>query len=161
MILICFALFSLGQIQCQTKIDSLQKYLLNSQKGDKYSFDERISYALKAKQIALVNNLDSLIIKTNLQLSSLYRYEQKWVLFKKINDETLDLATKTKDSSTMAFVTFNIGDYFDNYKQNDSAYYYYHKTEKLYKALKDDYNTAYAIYSIAVIQKDEKDFIGS
>ncbi|MCF8273725.1 MAG: sensor histidine kinase [Flavobacteriaceae bacterium] len=147
--------------QSKPETDSLQAYLSKSQNKDKYSNDDRLTYALKAKQIVLTEGIDSLIINVNLNLSSIYKEKKQYILFKKVNEEALKIASKTKDSSTIAFINYNIGDYYNFYRQTDSAYYYYHKVEKLYSALKDYYNTADILFNIAVLQKNEKDFIGS
>jgi two-component system, NarL family, sensor kinase len=160
LIFYCFS-FLLIQAQSKSEIDSLQSYFLKSSDREKYSYENRLTYSLKAKQLALTEGIDSLIIKANLQLSSIYKEKRQYILFKKINEETLKIATKEKDSLVMAFINYNLGDYYKFYRQTDSAYYYYHKVEKLYISLKDNYNTADILFNIAVLQKNEKDFIGS
>jgi len=160
-LLICSLFFLRIQAQSKFELDSLQIYLLNSKDKEKYNYNVRLNYALKAKQIALTEGVDSLIIETNLQLSSIYKEKKEYILYKKINEEALKLASKIKDSSTIAFINYNIGDYYKFFRQTDSAYYYYHKVEKLYRALNDYYNTADILFNIAVLQKNEKDFIGS
>ncbi|MFH4963405.1 tetratricopeptide repeat protein [Gaetbulibacter sp. M235] len=160
-LLICSLAFLSVHAQSKLEADSLQTYLLKSKDGDKYSNEDRLTYILKAKQIVLSNRIDSLIIKVNLQLSSIYYENRQLILFKKINDENLKVASKIKDSSALAEINFNLGDYYKLFNKSDSAYYYYHKTEKLFKSLKDDYNTTMVLLNIAVLQKNEKDFIGS
>ncbi|MFK5891871.1 MAG: hypothetical protein QM504_01460 [Pseudomonadota bacterium] len=72
------------------------------------------------------------------------------------------LNSKIKDSSLIANAHYKIGErYRYAFSGGDSAYYHYHKAEKLFKSLNDDYKRALALYGIAVIQKDEKDFTGS
>ena len=160
-LIICSLTFLSVHAQSKLETDSLQTYLLKSSNKDKYSYNDRLNYALRAKQMSLIEGTDSLVIKTNLQLSSIYKEEKQFILFKKVNDEALKIASKLKDSSTIAFINYNIGDYYNFYRQTDSAYYYYHKVEKIYSALKDHYNTADILFNIAVLQKNEKDFIGS
>src|SRR5690606_12920518 len=43
----------------------------------------------------------------------------------------------------------------------DSAYYYNSKAEKLFRSLKDDFNTAVVLYDIALLQRSDKDYTGS
>jgi two-component system, NarL family, sensor kinase len=160
-ILVCNLFFLCIQAQSQPELESLQTYLDKSTKKESYSYDVRLTYALKAKQIAINKRLDSLIIKANLQLSLIYYEENQYILLKKINEENLKIASNVKDSSALATINFNLGDYYKFYRQTDSAYYYYHKAEKLHRALKNDYNTAIDLLNIAVLQKNEKDFIGS
>ena len=69
---------------------------------------------------------------------------------------------KTRDSILIAKANYNIAEiYRKTTPLTDSAYYYYNNAEKLYKKLNDKFNTAKVLYGIAVIQKNEKDFIGS
>ncbi len=159
--LVCNFYFLLSQAQSQFEIDSLTIYLEKSNNKEHYSYQDRLSYALKAKKLVRTLNIDSLILKANFQLSTLYEERNQFGLFKLINEENLKIATKVNDSSALASINFNLGDYFNTYRQTDSTYYYYHKAEKFHKALKDDLNTAIDLLNIAVLQKNEKDFIGS
>lgn len=72
------------------------------------------------------------------------------------------LNLKTKDSSSVADAHYLIADVFrKSTTYADSAYYYYHSAEKIYRSLGSDFKLARTIYGIAVILKNEKDFIGS
>ncbi|MDD7886827.1 tetratricopeptide repeat protein [Flavivirga sp. 57AJ16] len=72
------------------------------------------------------------------------------------------LNSKIKDSSLVANAHYKIGElYRYSFSGGDSAYYHYYKAEKIFKSLNNDYKRALALYGIAVIQKDEKDFTGS
>ncbi len=69
---------------------------------------------------------------------------------------------KNEDSTGIARVNYNIAEiYRKTTPLTDSAYFYYNKAGKFYKKLNDKLNTARVMYGIAVIQKNEKDFIGS
>lgn len=83
--------------------------------------------------------------------------------FKKIDSlKRSVLNLKIKDSSSIADVHYLIGDTFrKSTAYADSAYYYYHSAEKIYTSLGSDFKLAKTIYGIAVILKNEKDFIGS
>ena len=83
-------------------------------------------------------------------------------LFKKTNTENLILSKKVKDSMSLGKANFNLGYYF-RYSEFiiDSAYYYYHKAEKVYRGLNDRFDIVSALLEIAAIQRDEKDFTGS
>ncbi|GAA3597091.1 tetratricopeptide repeat protein [Flavivirga amylovorans] len=79
-------------------------------------------------------------------------------------DSILDtyINSKIKDSLLIANAHYKIGElYRYSFSGGDSAYYHYYKAEKIFKNLNNDYKTALALYGIAVIQKDEKDFTGS
>ncbi|GAA4268380.1 tetratricopeptide repeat-containing sensor histidine kinase [Hyunsoonleella aestuarii] len=69
--------------------------------------------------------------------------------------------SKSKDSSLIAKAHYNIGELYRYNFLTDSAYFHYHRAEKIYKSLNERYRLAITLYGIAVIQKDEKDFTGS
>ena len=71
--------------------------------------------------------------------------------------------TKTLDSTSLGEAYYNVAEYYRKTTPpiTDSAFYYYHKAEKIFKRLNTKYELALTLYGIAVIQKNEKDFIGS
>ncbi len=70
--------------------------------------------------------------------------------------------SKRQDSTKLAEAHYNIAEYYRKTTPiTDSAFFYYHKAEKLFKQLNRKYELALTLYGIAVIQKNEKDFIGS
>ena len=72
------------------------------------------------------------------------------------------LNDKNRDSTTIAETNYIIAEFYRKATPlTDSAFYYYHKAEKIFKQLNTKYQLALTLYGIAVIQKNEKDFIGS
>lgn len=71
------------------------------------------------------------------------------------------LTSQVKDSILIASVHYNIGELYRYSFLGDSAYYHYHKAEKIYKSLEAKFQLAKTLYGIAVVQKEEKDFTGS
>jgi two-component system NarL family sensor kinase len=71
------------------------------------------------------------------------------------------LKSSIQDSLSIANASYQIGELYRYAFYADSAYIYYHKAEKLFRALGNKYQTAITLYGIAVIQKNEKDFTGS
>lgn len=70
--------------------------------------------------------------------------------------------SKRQDSTKLAEAHYYIAEYYRKTTPiTDSAFFYYHKAEKLFKQLNTKYELALTLYGIAVIQKNEKDFIGS
>lgn len=67
----------------------------------------------------------------------------------------------SQDSLLIANAHYKIGERYRYSFLGDSAYYHYHKAEKIYRKLKHNFKIAITLYGIAVIQKDEKDFTGS
>lgn len=69
---------------------------------------------------------------------------------------------KEQDSSLIADTHYLIADKFrKSTTYADSAYFYYQRAEKIYRNLGNNFKLARTIYGIAVILKNEKDFIGS
>lgn len=66
-----------------------------------------------------------------------------------------------KDSLVIANANFSIAEHFRYNFVGDSAYYYYQKSEKIYKNLGESFLASKALYGIAVIRCNEKDFTGS
>lgn len=71
------------------------------------------------------------------------------------------LNTKISDSTYLAKVHYTIGELYRYSDISDSAYYYYHKSEKFYKNSKYKFEYAKTLYGIAVVQANEKDYAGS
>ncbi|WP_308993197.1 sensor histidine kinase [Mariniflexile litorale] len=72
------------------------------------------------------------------------------------------ISAKEQDSSSIAEAHYIIAEYYRKATPlTDSAFYYYHKAEKIFKQLNTNYQLALTLYGVAVIQKNEKDFIGS
>ncbi len=144
----------------QRKIDSILLLRLES-KDRKRPLNERFMLAERARRLSVESGIDSTIIKSNRRISTVYYEMKNFNLFKKINHETLKLAKKTSDSASIAKANFNLGNYFYNTLENDSAYYYYYNAEKMYTNLNDLLNAGIVLQNMAVIQQNAKDFIGS
>ncbi|CAH8284918.1 histidine kinase [Mariniflexile fucanivorans] len=66
------------------------------------------------------------------------------------------------DSTSVANTHYKIAEFYRKSTPfTDSAFFHYHKAEKLFKLLNAKYELALTLYGISVIQKNEKDFIGS
>ncbi len=67
----------------------------------------------------------------------------------------------SKDSIAFANAHYNIGELYRYSVRPDSAYYHYHKAEKVYRNRGKNALLGRTLYGIAVIQKNEKDYTGS
>tara|TARA_R110001592_G_scaffold78715_5_gene235930 strand:- start:2035 stop:4017 length:1983 start_codon:yes stop_codon:yes gene_type:complete len=143
-------------------IDSITIYRQYSKDKNSYSNQLRLSFAQRARLLSINLQNDTIIINSNRRLSTVYWELSQTNAFKSINLENLKLSNRIGDSSSLAKANYNIG-LFYRYEEllSDSAYYYYHKAEKIYRQLKNKVETARTILEIAIIQKNEKDFIGS
>ncbi len=155
--------FSYSQTSNNSSIkDSIEAFIYKSKQSDLFSNNERLDFALKAKQLAKDSDFLSAEVQSNLSVSNIYWEMGLEKDFKKINRENLDLSNKINDTLSLANTHYNLGEFFRlKVRLSDSAYYHYHNAEKLFKKLDDNFNTAQTLLRIAVIQKNEKDFIGS
>lgn len=92
-----------------------------------------------------------------------YSFTQESYNLKKIDSlKHIVLNTVGQDSTLIAETNYTIAEYYRKATPYaDSAFYYYHRAEKIFKRLNTSYQLALTLYGIAVIQKNEKDFIGS
>ena len=92
-----------------------------------------------------------------------YSFCQRSKEFQKIDSlKQCILNLKSSDSSSIAEFHYVIGEYYRKTTPfADSAYFHYHNAEKIYRFIKAKYELAMTLYGIAVIQKNEKDYMGS
>lgn len=149
-------------ISNKTVYDSIELYRQFSKDNRNYSSERRLNFAERACILSKETQNDTTIINSNRRISTIYWELGYYELFRKTNFENLTISQKVKDSFSTGRANFNLGNFFRYKKSNiDSAYYYYHKAEKVYRGLKDKFEIANTLFEIAEIQKDEKDFTGS
>ena len=79
---------------------------------------------------------------------------------RKINKETIHLALKTGDSSSLAGAYWDLGDYLSDTRYKiDSGFYYYAQAQQLYESLGNTYYSARMFLRMAIQQTDSKDYI--
>ena len=81
--------------------------------------------------------------------------------YKETTNNILKIAERNKDTLSIAKAESYLGDYFFSLSKNDSAFYYYLKSEKKFNRKKDKSSLAEAILHKAYILLFEKDFVGS
>ncbi|WP_461598729.1 tetratricopeptide repeat-containing sensor histidine kinase [Winogradskyella sp.] len=141
--------------------DSL-KVLRNLSGDEGLGLKERLRYALLASDLAVKTNNDSIILRINRDLSYNYLITGEYDIFKDLSISNLELAKSLKDSSAIAYINKNLGWYYyqindDNttsYKYLIEAFDYFNRNGILNEK-------AEILYSIAVIQDLEKDYLGS
>ena len=146
----------------QTVLDSIQLYRQYSKDKQRFSEKARLSFAERARILSKETQIDSTIINSNRRISTIYWELGYFDLFKKINIENLNLSEKVRDSASLGKANYNLGVYFrEKTFTIDSAYYYFHKAEKIYRNLNERFEIIKTLLEIAAIQRDEKDFTGS
>ncbi|WP_303316665.1 tetratricopeptide repeat protein [Flavivirga abyssicola] len=149
-------------------MDSIQM-LRNLSKNSKLDIETRISYAKRASKLSYRTQVDSVILNSNDNLAIIYLKSEKY--YKQsiiLNHKSLRLATSLNDSLNLAYIYGHLGCIYHSLKvMNDSAYYYYNKSLRIYQKCKslnrnkDKLNQAVIYGSIAEIQRNEYDYIGS
>lgn len=153
-------LCSLSQNENTVVNDSIE-LLIDKAGNDAYTLPVRLQYAQRAKEMAGTAKNDTLYNKALRELAVNYLRQKEYNLFKAASKEFLNQSVKIKDSMSIAKANTYLGDFYRLASQSDSGYFYYYNAEKIYKELKDDLNTAKVLLRRAIIQKNEKDFIGS
>ncbi len=154
------ASFSFSQENELSELDSIS-YLIEKSDDKSISLIERLSFAQSAKRLSEKIANDTL--KNNaLRYIAVNQYSLKnYNLFKNAGKEYLEHSIKIKDSFGIAKAYVYLGQYYNDTSYSDSAYFYYYNAEKVYRAIKEDEELAKTLLKIAIIQKNEKDFIGS
>ena len=149
-----------AQDALQSSLDSIEYYILNSKSNQGNSNKRKLFFAYRAKTLSVKYQIDSLIIKSDMNLASVYLDNQDQSNFLKYSHNALKGAKAIKDTISIAHIYKNLGYHY--YDTNiDSSYYYNDKAEKLFEILSDDFNRAVVLHDIALLQKEEKDLTGS
>ncbi|WP_242133679.1 tetratricopeptide repeat-containing sensor histidine kinase [Aestuariivivens marinum] len=158
--LLCFITsLSLSQESLAPILDSIE-YYINSSSNSKLENHILLKHANRAKLLAENYQLDSLVVDASINLASIYRNKKDYNLFLLYSHKALSLASRIKDTGSLALLNKNLGYYYYD-KIPDSAYYYDDRAEKLYRHIDDKLNTAIVLLDIALLQKQEKDLTGS
>ena len=152
--------FIFSQNEIDKDIDTIVQ-MLEKTNDNSISNIEKLSYAENARLLSVEISNDTLTIQA-LRYIALNQYKLKnYNLFKKTSKEFLNLSLKIKDSLSIAKANVYLGQFYSKASQSDSAYFYYYNAEKIYKSIENDSELGKILLKIAVIQKNEKDFIGS
>lgn len=136
-------------------------------KSDEFSWNERISFAERLVSLGKETNNDSIILKSNRELSMVYLLSDYTLSgnsdsFLNINHENKKLANKLSDTFASAIAHQNLGYFYHHIEvRYDSAYYYYNQAVKEYDVLNNISSVADVFFAIADIQENEKDYVGS
>ncbi len=144
--------------QLQTK-DSINLLMENS-KDDTKTEASRILNAQQAVQKAVKVDIDSLYIKTLLNLALVHYQNNKLEKFKSVSLSVNKFSKKVKDTLGIAKSSSFLGFYYLTKDRSDSSYYYYNTSAKMFKTLRiEDMQLANVLNNMAIIQKNEKDYI--
>lgn len=157
-------LFSYLGLFSQTEKEIEQINYIQSLREQAKTLKDYDAKVLKAKEACLWSErlgIDSVIIRSNKDLSNIYHNFDKIHEYGAINKKNLQLVEAVKDSASIAIIQRSLGDYYDRILKTDSAYYHYYKALKIYQIKKESVNQGDMLLNMANIQETEKDFIGS
>ncbi len=142
-------------------LDSIREYN-KSFNDNSLSAKERLNFAKKASELSKRSNIDSLILRSNRNLSYAHLINGDYVKFKDQTTNNLKLARKIIDSSAIAFSAQNLGWYYYQIGgDNTTAYAYLVEALRYFDNLGNLQKKAEVLYAIAAIQNQEKDYLGS
>lgn len=144
----------------KVQIDSLNS-LLNKSRDSNSSYEHRLEFAKEAVAFSQIIEIDSLILKSELNLSYAYLNIDDYELFKKYSHKNLKLAEKLNDTLSLAKANNNLGWYHHVNLQNDSAYYYYYNAVRHYSELGLKRNEGEVLLNMGNIQQSVRDYVGS
>ena len=126
------------------------------------SVKERLSFAIEASKLSVSTDNDSTILNSNRNLSYLYLISGDYETFGSESHNNLELALKLNDSNAIAASQSNLGWYYYAVGDDNIKSYEYHLDAlKYHSALGDLEQKVSSLTSIATIQDDEKDYLGS
>lgn len=143
------------------KYDSILKYRELGDDKSK-SLDERFRFAQKAVKLSNELKVDSIILRSNRVLSTVYLFQGNYDKFSSLNYKNLKLSKKLNDSLAIGIAKHNLGFYHHQVSiKIDSAYYYYSSAITIYNQIGEISRQSRALSNLAAIQQIEKDYLGS
>jgi signal transduction histidine kinase len=104
---------------------------------------------------------DSLRNKILYEISYQYYKLKDSINFRETNTKARELSLMLQDSNIVGMTYWDLAEFYYDYNMADSAYYYYHKSQKIYASLENNYRSARLLLNMAIIQKNIKDYTGS
>lgn len=139
--------------------DSIQKYLALAG-NDTLDFDKRIKYNDRAVSFIDMEKNDSLTREyLNLVVYN-YLFVKDFISFKKYSDSYYKKSILEKDTLGLARYYRYIGSYYLRKNIFDTAFYFYIKSEKLYKKIKNEEGTAFVYSNMCHAQFKLDDYLG-
>ncbi len=141
--------------------DSIFNYIKSIKSDEKITVEKKLLEYTKALEIYKKTKNSKILRENIFDLATEFYLLDDLNNFKSASKTLLILSTKTKDSLLLAKSNRYLGRFYANKELNDSAFYYYIKSEKLYEKLgrKEDYATIQL--NKGIIQYTVNDFLGA
>lgn len=141
-------------------LDSIDAWILYGQ-NDSSALKTRQQFLEKAYKAVLRDANDSLKSHYLSEISLEFLKLNDSSRFRKSNQATMKWAEKTSDSGSLAAAHWDRALFFRKNSLEDSAFYHFSQAQKIYSALKNNFNSGRMLYNMALIQSDIKDYTGS
>ncbi|MBP6755313.1 MAG: sensor histidine kinase [Bacteroidia bacterium] len=133
---------------------------IQTQKYTQFNSEQKEKYLDSLESISRSIHNDSLSRRFLFDLSSEYYYLNLFQKSLKVSKRIFNLSLAVNDSAAMAKSLDYIGDSY-NTTIKDSAYFYYHNAEKLYRLLNDNEKTARMLFNIGYLLFYEGNYLES
>mgnify|MGYP000076199488 CR=1 FL=1 len=141
-------------------IDSVQIVLNKSNSLEKGDPKKSQLLHIASQKVRKIPN-DTLKCKYFTEISLQLTYTNDTTQFRTLNREALRLAERIKDSSSISYLHWDLGDYFKKTAVSDSAFYHFNKAEKIFTAIGDNASSGIVLCSMAWAQNSIGDYTGS
>ena len=130
---------------------------LEQAKSDSLSEAQKLECINQAHVVAKKAAIDSLILKTFNEKAEFYNvhYPDSALTVLK---EFEKMADSKKDSVYIAYSFLNLGEYYFNLKQKDTAFNYFNKSTAAFKNSKDSSNVVYSSIMMSLILLEKSDY---
>ncbi|MBA0885391.1 tetratricopeptide repeat-containing sensor histidine kinase [Flavobacterium undicola] len=143
-----------------TSNDSLSSYFTLANDFN-LSRQKRLSYIMKANEIVINQENDSLNRVNLFKIANRYFNINNWKGYKESVNLVLENSEKVSDTVSMAKGYGYLGDYYRVKSISDSSFLFYYKAEKMYDKLNDKYQLAKTLVNKADLLFRVGDLIGS
>ncbi|XLS28235.1 sensor histidine kinase [Flavobacteriaceae bacterium M23B6Z8] len=163
-VLVCFIIFSCNSKKSglrdnfSRERDSINLYIQLSD-DESLSAIDRLNYAEAAVPKARSIGEDSLYIKSLINLAKVNFYQGNIDEYKALSLRAKEYSEKVKDSFGIGKAHNYLAIYYMNTDRNDSAYYHFNEAVSVLYRINDESLLATSLLNMAIIQKNEKDFI--
>ena len=151
---------SVGNGERYPALDSVDLYLQRS-KEQGLTKEESLSYLAEALKFTRNLKEDTLQRAKLSEIRAEYFGYNELEAYRSVNTEIRILAEKLDDSLEIADSYFRLGYYYFKKEEVDSAFNYYYQAERMYERINDPFNSGKALVSMAILQKNVKDYVGS
>lgn len=140
--------------------DSVRHWLKQSKLRETTSSEKT---NLLQKAYTYISQIENDTLKTEflVQLSYQYAFSNDTTSFKNINEEGIELAHTIKDSNSLATLNWDLGDFYKKNNKQDSAYYYYAKSEKIFTNIRQPDMSGRLLINMVGIQSNIGDYTGA